>query len=189
MPIKETTPLEVDATFLRLTKIFWSQSWRMTLCIIPILLAVFAYGAFSGLEIDQIDKMESEFFKFSFSPKYIAYISLIYLLYLLTFRLIIELKFSDFSFSFDPSLGKKSSEFWQALSLVSWAYFWRTSILLVGHDLAEKAFPHIFEMSSVKLMSSTLEIALCIYLLRFVVNKQYGTVRLSLLKQDKEVTP
>ncbi|MBX9805719.1 MAG: hypothetical protein K2Y18_08210 [Alphaproteobacteria bacterium] len=189
MSKKETTPQEVEATYLRLAKIYWSQFWRSILWISPVFVIIFAYGVYKEVEADRFEKKWTGFFEFSPSINYALKLFFIYLLNCLLFRLIIGLKYSDFSFSFVPPMDKKTPGFWPALFYVSWAYFWRSGFYMIGRDLAYMTFPHFFEISSVSFNRLIIEVVIYIYLLRFVVNKQYGNVRLSLLKHDKEVTP
>lgn len=181
----ETMRHEVDPTIGRLVKISFSQFWRGILLfalLVPFLILILTYY-YSGFEF-----MVADIDSIIITP-YAVLMSLpaLYLFQCLLFRLIIGATYADFTLSFTPKMDRNTPGYWPALFYVSWAYFWRTSLVMGGFYLAKYIFSSFFEGMVISFFSSLLEIFIDILLLRFVVNQPYGNVRLSLLKQEGEV--
>lgn len=175
---------EAEPTFLRLAKLYWSQLWRAMIIgsilgavLIPIGAIVLAYFSikFDLTDLEQISK-ESSFLN------YLPWLPIIYLLQCVLFRLIIGNKYSDFTFTFVPERNRHDPGYMPLIFKVSWAYFWRTipasSIFSYGVPYLYPSFKGTYAFMGLEMLINSL---IAIFFLHFVVNKQYGNVRLSLL--------
>lgn len=183
---------EVEPTYWRLTKIFWSQFWRLFLILLPVFACIFAYGAFMGEEIKDLNQHLFKMFPSTIDvvsdiylmPYYAGNLFFCYVLDFLMFFLILGKNYKDFTFSFVPTMGRKTQGYWLALFKLSWAYFWRTTIFVTFTNLVQSLISQFSEHSGIDALNSLINVGAFIFFLGFVVNKQYGNFRLSLLKRE-----
>lgn len=187
MSSKEKITQEVELTIWRLSKIYWSQAWRAVLMFIPFIFSIFLYGGFREDGIHQTQEIIDQFMNISLSLHYALWLIFLYFVGCFLFRLIIGKNYSDFTLTFVPKLTPKMPGYLTAIFWVSWAYFWRTFPVMVGFNLLASAFPILNDNLALSLLSLCIEVVFYILLLRLVLNKPYGNVRLSLVKREGDV--
>jgi hypothetical protein len=187
----KTTSEELVPTFWRLTKIYWSQFWRALVLVFPIFFFIFAYGAYQGIENFENPFIIPNITELLVNKKlilnYLVWLSLLYLLQCLLFRLIEGNTYSDFTITFVPRMDRNTPGYWPALFYVGWSYFWRTAIVRVIINVAESQLSKYYEPTIINGICFVAESLILILLLYFIVNKQYGKVRFSLLKPEVKV--
>lgn len=174
---------EVDPTILRLVKIYWSQTWRALIIFVILgsFIFPFVFIFSNSINFESLDTSAGGGFYFI-----LLLLPILYLWQCVLFRLVIGLSYTDFVLSFLPKMNYKTAGYWPAIFIVSWAYFWRTSIVMISFRFLEYLYPQFFDQTVIFWSSFFLEIGIGLLLLRFIVNKQYGKVRLSLLKPEIE---
>jgi hypothetical protein len=174
---------EVEPTFWRLTKIFWSLFWRavILITIVVALLALLAHfikqdHEYSELMPNIIDAYSNP----KLVPIYLVWLVALYGFECLVFRLIIGNKYKDFTLTFVPHLDYKDSNYWPTIRAVAWANYWRGTLIFTFFDVSEY-MAHLSQ-SPYSYGVIILQILASILILNYVVNKHYGAVRFSLLE-------